>query len=100
MKKFNVKMIGVDMIARMPVVLLEDEDNLLPIWIGFGGEELVKIDGRPSDMIALALRLDIPVYATDAVLGQATLLKKSNYDTEELDKFLKSLKPEDFKFKM
>jgi len=46
------------------------------------------VDARPSDAIALALRMGVPIYATDHVLQ-----KKGS---ENLDIWLEKLKPKDF----
>ncbi len=46
------------------------------------------VDARPSDAIALALRMGVPIYATDLVLQ-----KKGS---ENLDIWLEKLKPKDF----
>lgn len=46
------------------------------------------IDSRPSDAIALALRTDAPVFATDEVLHKQR--------SEDIDRWLDSLGPEDF----
>ena len=46
------------------------------------------IDARPSDAIALALRMGVPIYATEEVLQ-----KKGS---ENLDAWLEKLKPKDF----
>lgn len=60
-----------------PVNQNEDEES----------EELV-IDARPSDAIALALRMGVPIYVTEEVLN-----KKG---AENLDAWLEKLKPTDF----
>lgn len=46
------------------------------------------IDSRPSDAIALALRADAPIFASEEVIRKQA--------TEELDQWLENLKPEDF----
>jgi bifunctional DNase/RNase len=46
------------------------------------------IDARPSDAIALALRVKTPIFVNDDVIR-----KHSN---EEMDRWLENLKPEDF----
>ncbi len=46
------------------------------------------IDSRPSDAIALALRANAPIFASEAVLKKQT--------SEELEQWLENLKPEDF----
>ena len=46
------------------------------------------VDARPSDAIALALRAGAPVFAAEELLKQHT--------SDELDKWLDNLRPEDF----
>jgi hypothetical protein len=61
------------------------------------------IDSRPSDAIALALRMDSPIFVEDDVVNKAHGLKiDENLETSEnLRKWLETLKPEDFgKYKM
>lgn len=61
--------------------------------------ELQEIDARPSDGIALALRMRAPIYVTDKiVLEEATSDKKGVDETEmaKFKKFLDDLKPSDF----
>lgn len=50
--------------------------------------EEITVDARPSDAIALALRMGVPIYATEEVLH-----KKG---PENLDSWLEKLKPTDF----
>ncbi len=50
--------------------------------------EEVTVDARPSDAIALALRMGVPIYVTDEVL--------SKKGPESLDAWLEKLKPTDF----
>ena len=38
--------------------------------LNFNGEH-IEIDSRPSDAIALAVRVQVPIYAEDAVLDKA-----------------------------
>lgn len=61
--------------------------------------ELQEIDARPSDGIALALRVPAPIFVSDKiVLEEATPDKKPINDTEmaRFKKFLDDLKPSDF----
>jgi hypothetical protein len=46
------------------------------------------VDSRPSDAIALALRCNAPIFASENVI------RKQN--SEELEQWLENLKPEDF----
>jgi len=61
--------------------------------------ELQEIDARPSDGIALALRMQAPIYVSDKiVLEEATPDKKPVDDSEmsRFKKFLEEMKPSDF----
>jgi len=66
-------------------------------------ENPLVIDSRPSDAIALALRMNSPIYVEDDVVQKAHSLKfDDNLEgSEKLRKWLESLGPEDFgKYKM
>ena len=65
--------------------------------------ELVAVDARPSDAIALALRVSAPIYVEDAVIDSAKNLDfaPDKGDSERLTKWLENLDPEDLgKYKM
>ena len=57
-----------------------------------------EIDARPSDGIALALRMQAPIYVSDKiVLEEAVSDKKAEAEeTERFRKFIDDLKPSDF----
>jgi bifunctional DNase/RNase len=64
-----------------------------------GVPEPIEVDARPSDCIALALRFKAPIFVTENILSQPTVVKdreKVNKDIEEFKKFLKDVKPSDF----
>ncbi|MBN1222944.1 MAG: bifunctional nuclease family protein [Candidatus Aminicenantes bacterium] len=66
-------------------------------------DDIYAIDSRPSDAIALALRMDVPIFVEEEVVKKAHSLKfdENLEDSEKLKKWLESLKPEDFgKYKM
>jgi len=66
-------------------------------------EKKIEIDSRPSDAIALALRMDAPIFVEDEVVKKAHSLKfdENLESSERLKKWLESLSPEDFgKYKM
>ena len=61
------------------------------------------IDSRPSDAIALALRMSSPIFVEDEVVRKANGLKfdENLESSERLRKWLEGLTPEDFgKYKM
>ena len=58
-----------------------------------------EIDTRPSDGIALALRMQAPIYVTDKIVLEEATADKSAIDESEMSKFkkfLEELKPSDF----
>ncbi len=66
-------------------------------------DQTITIDSRPSDAIALSLRVDAPIYVEDEVVKKAQSLKfdENLEDSEKLKKWLENLKPENFgKYKM
>ena len=65
--------------------------------------ELVQIDARPSDAIALALRTHAPIFVEDSVIDNAKTVDftTEKADTDRLHKWLESLDPDDLgKYKM
>jgi bifunctional DNase/RNase len=68
------------------------------------GEEEITVDSRPSDAIALALRVGSPIFVDEDVVRRAKNVEvapKESDDQEKLKEWLENLKPEDFgKYKM
>ena len=66
------------------------------------GQEMV-VDSRPSDAIALALRMSSPIYVEEEVVRKANGLKfdEGGESSERLLKWIETLGPEDFgRYKM
>jgi len=66
-------------------------------------DQTMTIDCRPSDAIALALRVEAPIFVENEVVKKAHSLKFDDNleDSEKLKKWLEGLKPENFgKYKM
>ncbi len=63
-------------------------------------DHLFQVDARPSDSIALALRLNAPMYANDKLLNQAAVEPvepgPDSSSAESLRQYLEKLDPEDF----
>ena len=60
---------------------------------------LHEIDARPSDGIALALRVQAPIFVTDKIVLEEATSEKKPIDESEMSrfkKFLEELKPSDF----
>ena len=66
------------------------------------GTELVLVDARPSDAVALAVRTKAPVFVHSKVLDQARSLEVATdqADQDRLQKWLESLDPDDMGYKM
>jgi len=65
------------------------------------GDQSLRISSRPSDAIALAVRMDheVPILAAEAVLDEAGVLfepEDTDTDIEEFREFLDQVSPEDF----
>jgi len=54
-------------VQKIVVNELKDETFYALIWLEKNGE-LISVDSRPSDALALALRLDCPIYVDESVL--------------------------------
>jgi hypothetical protein len=92
--------------ARVTKVVVTDlRDNtffaVLHLQIG---ENEYQVDSRPSDAIALALRVAAPIYVDEDVVRKAKTLEGNKEagepvkadDSERLREWLQNIKPEDF----
>ncbi len=89
-------------VDKIVVCDLKDNTFYALIHLRLGGE-LVAIDARPSDALALALRVRAPIYVEDSVIDNAKNIDfaPDAGDSERLTKWLESLDPEDLgKYKM
>lgn len=59
-----------------------------------------EISSRPSDAIALAVRLGVPIFAHEEVLGEASIVIREDEEQEQevqkFREFLENVRPEDF----
>jgi hypothetical protein len=90
-------------IRKVVVNELREDTFFAVIWVERGGE-LISVDSRPSDALALALRLDCPIYVDDSVLKSArtaaNVSDKLNTN-QELKRYLENLGDEDLgRYKM
>jgi len=74
-------------VSRIVVTEIYDNTYYALMYLTDGKKE-VPIDSRPSDAVAVALRVDAPIFVENGILE-----KKSG---DELEEWLKNLKPEDF----
>jgi bifunctional DNase/RNase len=66
------------------------------------GDEVLFVDARPSDALALSLRVRAPVFVDTSVLDEAKPVDASSAeaDRERLQRWLESLDPDDLGYKM
>ncbi|MEO8657331.1 MAG: bifunctional nuclease family protein [Bryobacteraceae bacterium] len=89
-------------VRKVVVNELKDDTFYALIWLERDGE-LISVDSRPSDALALALRLDCPIFVEDAVLKSSKTANSVNtkVDNEELRRWLEGLNDEDLgRYKM
>jgi uncharacterized protein len=84
-------------VRRVTVTELRDSTFYATIELG-RSEDRFEISSRPSDAIALAVRLSVPIFASEEVLEEVAILIPGD-EEEEVEKFrefLDNVTPEDF----
>ena len=94
---------GLDTLVHKVVVTELREDTFFAvIWLERDGR-IISIDSRPSDALALALRVDCPIFVEDDVLKSSKLASSvsDRVSSEEVRKWLENLNDEDLgRYKM
>ncbi len=89
-------------VHKVVVSDLRDDTFFAVIWLERSGK-VISIDSRPSDALALALRVDCPIFVEDEVLKSSKLASQvsDRVSAEELRKWLENLNDEDLgRYKM
>ncbi len=89
-------------IRKVVVSELKEDTFYALIWLEREGE-LISVDSRPSDALALALRLDCPIFVDDTVLKSSKVVGSvsDKVNNEELRRWLENLNDEDLgRYKM
>ena len=83
-------------VRKVVVSELKDDTFYAMIWLERDGE-MIAIDSRPSDALAVALRLDCPIYVDDSVLSSSKNVSavSDKANSEELRRWLENLNAED-----
>ena len=96
-------LLGLNTALRKVVVSeLKDDTFYAVIWLDREGD-LISVDSRPSDALALALRLDCPIYVEDEVLKTSKVASTAadRISSDDLRKWLEGLNDEDLgRYKM
>jgi uncharacterized protein len=89
-------------VLKIVVTDLKDNTFFAVLHLQMGDAEYT-VDSRPSDAIALALRVGAPIYVDEEVIRKAKSLEVSKEaepaktdDPEQLREWLQNIKPEDF----
>ena len=96
-------LLGLNTTVRKVVVNELREDTFYAIiWLEQDGR-VISVDSRPSDALAVALRLDCPIYVEDEVLKSSKIAGTASekVTNEELRRWLENLNDEDMgRYKM
>jgi len=84
-------------VDRITVTELRESTFYASIEMHRNGDRF-EISSRPSDAIALAVRMSIPIFASEEVLEEASILipEEEDEEVERFREFLDSVTPEDF----
>src|SRR5512141_2931222 len=74
-------------IVKIVVTEITDNTYYALIYLNDGRKETL-VDSRPSDAVAVALRAGAPIYVEEGIMATRS--------ADEIDEWLKNLKPEDF----
>jgi bifunctional DNase/RNase len=89
-------------VKKVVVSDLKEDTFYAVIWVERDGE-MISVDSRPSDALAIALRLDCPIYVEETVLksSKSTSTVVEATHSEEIRKWLENLNDEDLgRYKM
>jgi bifunctional DNase/RNase len=86
---------------KVSVTELRDNTFFAQITISVNGSE-VEIDSRPSDALALAVRVEAPIFAAEEVIEESAIefegaeVEDAEEVVEKFKDFLDNVSPEDF----
>ena len=83
---------------RIEINNVEKETYYATLYL-IKGDDVVEIDARPSDAIAVAMRMNAPIFVTANVLmdgSVSTDAQKDEEESKEFKDFIQSIKPSDF----
>ena len=86
-------------ITKVEINDVEKETYYATIYLKNDKDEITEIDSRPSDAIALAIRVDAPIYVNAKVLSTGSVSTDSAKDAQEAEEFksfIQDIKPSDF----
>ena len=95
-------------LRKVHITRVEKNTYFAELHIARNGD-VVQVDARPSDSIAIALRLSAPIFASESLLSEVQIEESegesfegekiqdtSELNAEQLKEYLERLRPEDF----
>jgi len=84
-------------VEKVVICDIKDNSYFAQIYIR-ANSKLYEIDARPSDSLAMAVRIKCPIYIDDKVLAKCPLIEKpiSEDEVERFKEDLKKITPEEF----
>ena len=85
-------------VSRVEINDVEKDTYFSTIFLS-NGENEVTIDSRPSDAIAVAIRVQAPIFVSAKVLADGSVScdsEKDEEESQEFKNFIQSIKPSDF----
>lgn len=86
-------------VDRIEINDVDKETYFATIFLNGNEGKEIKIDARPSDAIAISIRVDAPIFVTTKVLADGSISCDSSKDEEEAQEFrdfIQNIKPSDF----
>ena len=86
-------------VDRVEIHDVEKETFFANIILKNKQNEEILIDSRPSDAIAVAIRVDAPIFVSPSVLADGSIScnsQKDEQDAQEFKDFIQNIKPSDF----
>ncbi len=86
-------------VDRVEINDVEQDTYFSTIYLSDTNGNEVTIDSRPSDAIAVAIRVDAPIFVSAKVLADGSVScdsEKDEAESQEFKNFIQSIKPSDF----
>ncbi len=84
---------------RVEINDVEKDTYYATLFLTDKENNVIEIDSRPSDAIAIAIRVDAPIFVTANVISNGSVstdTAKDEEEAQEFKKFVQSIKPSDF----
>ena len=90
--KSVIEKVGAEVVSVL-VSELKEATFYAEITLRLSNEEVIKIDSRPSDAIALALRANVPIYVAEEIMASSSISQDSMKmdDKEHLKTILENM---------